>query len=347
MKRTLTFDDVLIQPQFSTISSRKECDTTTKLGNLSLPLGIISSNMDTVTNEVMSTAMKEAGGLGALHRFCTIEENVAMYLKSPQETFVSIGVGEKELERAQALINIGARNFIIDVANGASSIVVQQYKNLRRILGHFDCHVMVGNFATKESIFQFREALKGSQIPDSYKIGVGGGSLCTTRIVTGCGLPTLASVLDCASLRFNGEKIALVADGGIRNSGDIAKALAAGAIAVMVGGILSGTDETPGEIIPGDRYTQVEPLFKKYRGSASKESYEVQGKTASHRTAEGESTLVPYKGPVAPILEQLKAGLQSSMSYVNARTMEEFRENAELVEITNAGIRENSAHGKN
>jgi IMP dehydrogenase len=349
MKTVLSFDDVLIVPTYSTVTSRKDCETFVWLSNLSLGLPLISSNMDTITESEMAKAMNENGGVGALHRFCTIEENVNMFMKSPNQTFVSIGVGDKEFERAQALYNVGARNFILDIAHGASLQAVTQYKNLRRILGDFNCHIMVGNFATGLSIGQFEKELRGAQLPDSYKIGVGSGSMCLTRIATGCGLPTLASLLDC-----KGSTVApLVADGGIKNSGDIAKALAAGATAVMVGGILAGTDETPGEIINEGSYEGWHPTYvksefkyKKYRGSASKESYEAQGKTASHRAPEGDSTLVSYKGQVGPVLQELKAGLQSAMSYVGARTIKEFQENAKLVQITVAGIAENGAHGK-
>lgn len=331
-----TFDDYLIVPKFSTISSRKECDTTSKLDDLVLDLPIISSNMDTVTEEKMACAMREAGGLGALHRFCSIENNVKMFAGSPKNTFVSIGVGPKELERAQALLDAGARNFIIDVANGASLDVANQYKHLRRLSGNLT-HIMVGNFATAESIKEFVKVLDGVQLPNSFKVAIGGGSMCTTRIVTGIGIPTLSSVMSCVTTGYN-----IVADGGIRNSGDIAKALAAGASAVMVGGLLAGSDETPGKV-----YARPDGPsgYKIYRGSASKESYEAQGKTATHRAPEGDSTTVPYKGPVAPILQQLKAGLQSSMSYVNARTLTEFKENAKLVEVSGNSVTESHAHG--
>lgn len=348
MKKTLTFDDVLLTPLFSTLSSRKDANTQTKLKNLTLDLGVISSNMDTVTNENMAKAMNEFGAGAALHRFQSIEQNVEMFMKSPASTFVSIGISEAELDRAQALINVGARNFIIDVANGASSDTVKQYKALRRILGHFDCHVMVGNFATAHSIHDFIWNLNGSQKPDSFKVGVGGGSACLTRVVTGVGIPTFSSVMDCVTTGYD-----IIADGGIRNSGDLSKCFAAGAKAVMLGSVLAATEESPGEVISHGSYEVYHPeysiselRFKKYRGSASAESYNVQGKTASHRSPEGDSMLLPYKGPVKPILEQLKAGLQSSMSYLNARNLAQFRENAEFVEVTGNGLKENGAHGK-
>lgn len=347
MKKTLTFDDILIEPRFSAVTSRKECNTEVRLSNIILNNPIISSNMDTITSSEMTHAMADGGGIGALHRFCTIKENVEMYKKSAVGSFVSIGLGKKELDRACALFEAGATNFIIDVANGASLESVRQYRNLRNLIGETS-HIMVGNFATAESIKDFvfySESIPVSP-PNSFKVGIGSGSMCTTRIVTGCGIPMLGSVIDCVTTGYD-----IIADGGIRNSGDIAKCLAAGAKAVMIGGILSGTLETPGDTVNyyGTKINSEEvnmEVFKKYRGSASKESYEVQGKTASHRSPEGESTLVPYKGSVAPILEQLKAGLQSAMSYVNARTLEEFRQNASFVEITGAGMAESKSHGK-
>lgn len=339
MKETLTFDDVLLVPKFSSIVSRKDCFTFTSLGTRTFGLPIISSNMDSVTESSMANAMVEAGGLGALHRFCTIEENVQMYKKSNSNTFVSIGLGDKELSRAMALFQAGADNFIIDVANGASQSTVDQFIALTKIVSS-DTHIMVGNFATADSIRQFVKKCP-DVIPDSFKAGIGGGSLCSTRIVTGCGMPTLESVMDCVKTGYD-----IVADGGIRNSGDIAKCLAAGAKAVMVGSLLSGTDETPGHIVSNNGQFVDQVLAKKYRGSASRESYEAQGKTADHRAPEGESTLVPYKGSVVPILQELKAGLQSAMSYCNATTLEEFRENAEFIRVTSNGVSESKPHGK-
>lgn len=348
MKKLITFDDVLLLPRFSTISSRTECDTSTMLGDIPLELGIISSNMDTITEDKMATVMHKAGGLGALHRFCNVENTILQYRASPPETFVSVGLGDKELSRAKYLLKEGAKNFIIDVANGASNEVVIFYKYLRKIGGE-RIHIMVGNFGTAQSILEFNRNLDGFQLPDSYKVGIGGGSRCTTRIVTGVGVPTLSSVMDCVGTGFD-----IVADGGIRNSGDIAKCLAVGAKAVMIGNILSGTEETPGATIvktlerqytPSGWYPIKQGVFKNYRGSASKESYEAQGKTSEHRAPEGVSSLVPHKGPALPILQELKAGIRSSMSYVNARNLTEFRENAELVEISSNSLVENHPHG--
>lgn len=718
-----SFNDVLILPQFSNIKSRKECDTSINFLGENLKTPIMSSNMDTITESEMSNAINKSGGIGCLHRFMSIEENIKQYLKSPRSTFVSVGVGEKELERAKALYNSNAYNFIIDVAHGASIQVIKQYEALRDLLP--GANIVVGNFATADSVREFEknskyklQAIKvgigggcfaagtrilmangiykniedikigekvinkdgnsvkvsgtrksgiksviryktnnfykdsfatpdhqhfigdystikdiqdhslvkvldkltkkdeskykwkelwdtnqsvmllpkninfemndkfiinlkdyceretvfnkqsyNNQIIPSYDLGylfgtflgdgdsnisiyegstrgivhwsyglsemsiaqktqkclkdvfnieasikkkddkvlsvnanclplarffqefgkkrnkslpnnflvndkqylqgvydglmdsdghytndgrnylqntstqlielfcvlnkvlygyfpsannksssIGGlsnckvencqpsytsrtvnnpefyltkdyqvvrfnnlgfesipvetydievdcdthsfiannvivhNSMCTTRVVTGCGLPTLQSILDCRSLG-----IPIIADGGIKNSGDIAKSLAAGASIVMLGNLLSGTHETPGPLFDGNnwgRLNEDSPDFlnnkicKMYRGSASKESYEAQEKNAIHRTPEGESTLVPYKGSVTDVIENLTAGLKSSMSYVGATTLDEFCKKAILIEVSENGAKENYAHGK-
>lgn len=367
MKKCLSFDDVLIEPQFSEIESRIDVDTRVDFCGVTLKVPVISSNMDSVTGPAMAKAMRHHGGIGALHRFCTIEENVEMYkeaifFKSYLDNIVSIGIGEKELERAEALYHAGANIFLVDVAHGASRSVVDQVKELRKLLT-LNTKIIVGNFATAKTIRDFKYHL-GDHRVDAWKVGIGGGSACLTRVVTGCGLPTLESIIDCSTV---GDPI--IGDGGIRTSGDFAKALAAGATTVMVGGMLAGCDESPGELVNQFGYTlnqkpdELHEMmreaagiqewlkggytpFKKYRGSASKESYEVQGKLADHRTPEGEAFLVPYTGPVANVLQKLDAGLRSSMSYVGANNLTEFRELASLVEITSNGAAENKAHGK-
>lgn len=351
MKKYLSFDDVLVLPNFSSVKSRKDVSLDQTFCGLDLKLPIISSNMDTITSPAMANAMKTQGGVAAHHRFCSIEENVKNYCEGPSTAFVSVGVGEKELERAEALYEVGADVFILDLAHGASTNAVNQVKELRKLLGN-NFKLIVGNFATAQSIKDFQHCLGKSTI-DAWKIGIGSGSLCTTRVQTGCGLPTLASLLDCKELGLS-----LVADGGIKNSGDIVKALVAGASTVMIGNLLAGTDETPGEVIDCKRldYSTIvkyqdlnlptKGMWKKYRGSASAESYVVQNKESSWRTAEGESSLVAYKGPVKNVLQQLEGGIRSGMSYVGANSLQELREAGELVEITGNGNLESKAHGK-
>lgn len=333
MLDNLSFDDVLISPAFSFVRSRKDVSLRQELMNYVLELPVISSNMDTITESKMAQTMGQMGGVGALHRFCTIEENIAMFKAvNSRNPIVSIGVSKEELERAEALVDAGATHLLIDVNHGAAIQVVNQFDELQRLFGT-KVSVVVGNFANKESIETFNYHVQSKRKPAAFKVGIGGGSMCTTRIVTGIGMPTLATVMDCAKTRYP-----IIADGGLRNSGDIAKALAAGASAVMLGGMLSGTHETPGQI--------VDNFYKEYRGSASQESYKKQGKTASHRSAEGTATRVPYKGSVVDVLEQISGGLRGSLSMVGAINLQEFREKVQFIKITGAGMVESRPHGK-
>lgn len=350
MIEALSYDDVLIRPKFSRIKSRADVSLTQRFLGTKLDLPIISSSMDTITDYKMAAAMFNAGGLGCLHRFMTIEENVAQYLKSPEETMCAVGLGKYEYDRAAALVSAGCTRILIDVAHGAMLSVVEQYEMLRE--GIRPIYIVVGNFADSNSIWWFEHELKrDTQLPDMYKVGVGPGSVCTTREVTGCGLPVLASLLE---IRATFPDVALIADGGITKSGDIAKALAAGASAVMCGFILAGTDEACGKEISklinchtkdGSGFQDI-LIAKEYRGSASAESYVVQGKTAEHRAPEGETMQVPYRGPVTPILKKLAAGLASSLTYTGSKSILDFHKNATLVRITGAGIREGGCHGK-
>lgn len=374
MQQDIAFSDVLINPTFNAVESRANVSLDTKFAGLTLRIPIISSNMDSVTESDMAAAMSLNGGIGALHRFSTVEQNVQMYYDSVDKTvnkdtftprhisrpIVSIGVGDAEFERAMQLAEAGAQVFLIDVAHGASMAVVKQYDRLRGRFG-YNASIIVGNFANRKSVEDWLHHSKSGRKPDGLKIGIGGGSNCSTRMVTGCGRSTLSSVLDCADLGLD-----LIADGGIRDSGDIAKSLAAGAKVVMLGSLLAGTDEAPGAVteweqvptgrliisnVPNPYFTasslemkQV-PKSKSYRGSASSESYAAQGKTATHRAPEGVSRTVPYKGPVKDILQTLEAGVRSSFTYVGASTMDEFKQNAELVEISHSAHIESTPHG--
>lgn len=378
MSKILTFDDVLIVPQFSTIKSRRDTDLQTSFATPTMSfkffLPIISANMDTITDSNMAIAMGQNGGLGCLHRFWNIEPNVEAYLKAHRQVATvacSIGLGDMEISRAEALYGVGARVFILDVAHGAQEQVAQQYITIKKKLPN--CFLIVGNFATglsKDKFIEYVHYQGGGLWVDSIKVGVGPGSACTTRIKTGVGYPQLGAIIDC--IVNSNYKTHIIADGGCRTSGDIAKALAAGADMVMLGSMLAGTSETPGittwtkyeqisgkmsttepdeilRIIPtGTRtYQYVErPIagYKTYRGSASKESYEIQGKDWA--CSEGESFTIPYKGSVINILAEIEGGLRSAMSYVGANNLTEFKEKATFIEVTNAGVAEGKAHGK-
>lgn len=333
MKLNLSFDDVLIVPQFSSVKSRKDVKTTTTfLGEEIFP--VISSNMASVTEAAMAKAMADYGARGCLHRFMSVDENVKQFVTVMQNIgrplYVSLGLGDLELERAAALANVGATHFVIDVAHGASMEVVRQTKALKHIVGK-DSYIVVGNFATGRTVKDFTHHL-GSNI-DAIKVGIGGGANCTTRVVTGVGMPTLSSVIDCHS-----AGIPIIADGGIRGSADFAKALAAGASAIMVGKILAGSNESSAPTTTRG--------YKLHSGSASTQSYKAQGKESKWRTPEGDTFTVANTGPVHNVLNTLESGLRSAMSYVGATNLTEFQERAELVQITESGIVESQAHGK-
>jgi IMP dehydrogenase len=345
MKLALSFDDVLLSPRFSEVVSRADVDTSITLCGRKLDLGIISSNMDTVTGVDMCKAMHKSGGVACLHRFWSIEDNVKAYLDSGVDPFVSIGLGEKELDRADALNRAGATTFVIDVAHGASQSVVNQTIALRELIGPAK-YIVVGNFATGPSVRQFLDRLGTTKI-DALKVNIGSGSACLTRVNTGVGLPTYTTIEECRSFG-----IPIISDGGVKNPGDFAKALAAGATAVMVGRLFAGTTESPGELteyLPY-QYHNGETIrvskFKKYRGSASLESYEVQGKIADHRVYEGDSYMIPYTGPVDKVMKEMSGGIRSTMSYVNVTTIKELQQNSEFVQVTSNGLRESSSYGK-
>lgn len=368
MRDAITFDDVLIVPKFSSINSRKDPSLKTNIRELRFELPIISANMDTVTGPEMANAMVRAGAQACLHRFCTIDQAVKDFCQVVGDgAMVSIGLGKNEIDRAVALFGVAAHTFVIDVAHGAQISVVEQVKALREVLGPY-VNVVVGNFASAESVKEFIERTGNSV--DAFKIGIGPGSACTTRTKTGVGYPQLSAVMEISRLLKN-TGVAVIADGGMRTPGDVAKALGAGAHMVMLGGMLAGTDETPGETVwkSDNQYfdkhvvfpRRVEqdgsivlmedvevnlPKYKKYRGSASKESYEIQGKDVSWRTTEGESFFVPHKGPVKNILQDIEGGLRSAMSYVNALNISEFHANCEFVRISPSTVVENGAHGK-
>jgi IMP dehydrogenase len=333
-----TFNDVLIVPKFSTVPSRESVNFDSSLGKLDLKLPIICANMDTIVSPEMCHALAAKGAVGCLHRFCSIEENVETFTKSVYKNIKpigSIGLSKKEFERAEALIAAGCEMICIDVANGAQLATVQIYDKLREKYKD-NIGIIIGNFATAEAISAFKQHMKSNIKVDAFKVGIGGGSACTTRIQAGVGIPQLSAVLDCVS---TGENI--ISDGGHKIAADVCKAMVAGAKAVMIGGMLAGTDECPGELVEKD-----EQKFKKYRGSASEESYIVQGKVSKFRTAEGASFLVKHKGSAQDVLAVIEGGLRSSFTCSNASNLTEYYENSQLVRVSHSTILENGAHGK-
>jgi IMP dehydrogenase len=326
---TLCFDDVLLKPQISDIKSRKEVDISSSLGHYRFRLPIISSPMDTITEVEMSEAIARSGGFGIVHRYNTIEEQVSIISSTERNIGAAIGVTGDFLERAKALVEAGCFILCIDVAHGHHQNVKTALETLKQEMSS-ETILMAGNVATSAA---FRDLEDWGA--DVIRVGVGGGSICSTRIQTGHGVPTLQSVLDCAQVAKTAK---IVADGGIKASGDIVKCLAAGADFVMLGSLLAGTDESPGQIFHSNEGKK----YKVYRGMASVEA-QVDWKGAAN-SLEGISTTIPYKGSVQDILIELSQNVRSGLSYSGCRSIKEFRSKAIFVRQTQAGMRESNTH---
>ncbi len=469
----LTYDDVLIIPRRSTFSSRSEANTKTRLTKkVSINIPIVSANMDTVTEAEMAIALARLGGIGILHRFMSIEENVEMVKKvkraqsfivenpytidpdktvneakkyaeevgvtglivangdkklqgilsrrdfifangnsdtlkvrdimTPREKLITshahttfeeakkifaehkieklplvdeedhiiglitvddikniieyplanldeegqlmvggaVGVHGDYLERAQALIQAGVDVLVIDIAHGHSDHMINAIKAIREISP--EIQIIAGNIATAQAAKDLCEA--GA---DALKVGVGPGTTCITRLVTGCGVPQLTAVMECTKIAEQ-YGVPVIADGGIQKSGDIVKAIGAGADTVMLGGTLAGTEESPGVIMRrGDK------KFKVCRGSASfsvslrRKNINLEKKNLDDVVPEGVESLVPYKGPIIDLISQFIGGLRSGMSYTNSHSIAELQKNVEFVRITSAGAKESGPHDIN
>ncbi len=470
----LTFDDVLLVPQRSAIVSRSAVNTSARLTRrIMLNIPIISANMDTVTESAMAIAMARAGGLGAIHRFMTIErqaaevtrvkraesyvvespatitpqttvgearqmmetqgiggllvvsdggelvglltrrdvllaldpsapvetlmtprarlvtaqvgismeearrllhehrveklplldrhgqvaglitsQDIVKLQKHPQATkdskgrlrvAAAMGVRPSDLQRAEACVAAGADALVVDIAHGHSDHAIHMVRDLKRRFPQVE--VIAGNVATAQGVRDLAEA--GA---DAVKVGVGSGSICTTRIVTGFGVPQLTAIMDCARAARELD-VPIIADGGIRNGGDVTKALAAGADTVMVGSLLAGTEESPGASIVRDGRR-----FKVVRGMASLSANVERRAIEKGQDApadpleweqvvpEGVEAVVPYRGDVADILHQLVGGLRSGLSYAGATCIAELQQNAEFIRMTPGGMRESGAH---
>ena len=471
IREGVTFDDVLLVPKYSKVTSRSDTDLSTKLSkNISLNIPLISANMDTVTESSMAVTVAREGGIGIIHRFLTIQQQVNEVLKvkrsgsiiienpytinseltikdafsimnekqvsgllvtdsnskiigilterdvlfeSPDSSKLvkelmtkdvvtaklgvdleqvkeilkhnrieklpivddnnhvkglitsqdisnlekypnaskdkkgrplvgsAVGVKGDFMERSEALINAGADVLVVDIAHGHSENAINTVKNIKKAFP--DCELIAGNVATAKGT---EDLIKAGV--DAVKVGVGSGSICITRVITGSGVPQLTAVFDCAEVG-NDHGIPIISDGGTRNSGDATKALAAGASSIMVGSILGGTDESPGSTI-----TKNGKRFKIYRGMASlaasmgrrsKEtgSFELADDLNDY-VAEGVEAMVPYKGSVTEIITQITGGIRSGLSYCGASNIKQMQENAEFIKISRAGFAESQSH---
>ena len=359
-KKGLTFDYVLLIPAESHVLPNEVKLDTKLASNLQLHIPLISAGMDTVTEGNMAIAMAENGGLGVIHKNLSIEAQVEEVKKAKGKTVdpnlphpavdnqgrllaaAAVGVTSDTFERAESLLEAGADAIVIDTAHGHSAGVLRKIKEIRE---HFpNATLIVGNVATGEGT----AALFDAGV-DVVKVGIGPGSICTTRIVAGVGVPQITAIYDAASVAQKyGKKI--IADGGIKYSGDVVKALAAGGNAVMLGSMFSGTTEAPGTV-----FTNEGKQFKSYRGMGSVGAMSQQHGSsdpyfqggvneANKLVPEGVEALVPYKGDVSNIIYQIDGGLRAGMGYVGASTIEELIENSQFVQITNAGLRESHPH---
>lgn len=371
-ERALTYDDVLLVPQYSevlpvdvalssnlvTTDIHKSCSK-----QLQLPIPFFSSAMDTVTEFSMAKKMAQMGGIGVIHKNMSIEQqaHIIMQLKASSAeslpghqsslddqnkllTAAAIGVGPLEQQRVQALITAGVDIILIDTAHGHSLGVIEMVKYVRNLVTKISrpIFIVAGNVATAQGT----EALIKAGA-DIIKVGIGPGSICTTRIVAGVGVPQLQAILDCAPICQQYQK-QMIADGGIKASGDIVKAIAAGANFVMLGSLLAGTDESPGEKISIDG-----KKYKTYRGMGSLGAM-VQGSkdrygqaSVEHKqklVAEGVSGLVPYQGSLENVVYQLMGGLRAGMGYLGAKNYKELQNFAHFITITQAARIESLPH---
>jgi IMP dehydrogenase len=360
--KRLCFDDILLVPQHSDIESRRQVNLSSGIGKsgrgFATSIPVIAAPMDTVCEWQMAVKLRRLGGLGVIHRYMSIEDQVIQYsmVRAHKEAAgVAIGATGDYIDRAWQLATAGCKLLLVDTANGHSQYAIDAVKKIRQVFGR-DVHIMAGNVATYEGFARLQDA--GA---DSIRVGIGGGSVCTTRLVSGHGVPTLASIMDIRERIPYGEGASLIADGGIKNSGDAAKALAAGADVVMLGSMLAGTDESPGEIITegGKVNFQVnytypsymtsnsvdvpeEKKYKLFRGMASREA-QVDGRGFSS-VVEGVATKIPYKGSVEKVITEFTGGLGSALSYSGARNLREFYEESEYVRVTHSSLTESRPH---
>jgi len=335
MKQAMTYDDVLLVPSYNHYESRKMVDISVsdRSHKLMLKLPLFTSNMDTITEHEMANFIGAKGGMGILHRFMNIDKNVVEFKKCTYPTSVSVGCGDADLERVEALKAAGAQIFTVDVAHAHAKYVGKTLKHLREVLGDNAC-LIAGNVATYAGADYL-----ASCSADIIKVGIGGGSVCTTRIKTGFGIPNLTAIQECARVDRS-----IIADGGIRTAGDIVKALAFGADFVMIGSMLSGTKPTPGPVIERDT-PQGKEKVKTYRGMASREVQDdYHGGVAEWKTAEGVSTYVKYREDEDMVIGDIIGGLRSGLTYAGASTIRELQRKLDYVVITPAGRIESLPH---
>ncbi len=336
----LSFDDVLLVPQKSEIESRALVDLKTEIApNFFLDIPVLSINMDTVTGVDMALAISKKGGIALMPRFDKPEEQankIAEVKKSGQRVIAALGLRDDTLARAQMCVKAGADGLTIDVAHGHMTKCLDITSKLKK----YKIPIISGVIATYDGAYDLFKA--GA---DAVRVGVGSGTICVTRIVTGCGVPQVTAISEAVRAKNKFKNKFVIADGGTKSSGDFVKSLALGASAVITGSLLAGTDEAPGEIVEKGGI-----FYKEYNGSTSiKEKDRQIEKHNGHKPhfklhIEGVEALVKYKGPVSGVLDQLCAGIKSGLSYSGAKNIKELWEKAQFIQITGAGLRESGAH---
>jgi IMP dehydrogenase len=336
-----SYDDVLVIPKYNKIHSRKEVEFKTKVTkNYEINIPLIAANMDTICESEMAIAIGKMGGLGVIHRFLSVEKQVEEIKKVKNANLISAAaIGVKDYkERIEKLVGAGVNILVLDIAHGHSKRAGNVLDYIKKNYSDSNVDVMVGNIATKDAAQYF--VSKGA---DGLKVGIGPGSMCTTRIMTGCGVPQLTAIMDV--YEYSQGRIPLCADGGIKKPGDLVKAIGGGADTIMSGSIFSGCEETPGEI------KEIKNIkYKEYRGMASYDAtvkkLKIDGKEESEIiSVEGEKSLVRCKGNVKEIVTRFIGGLASGMTYVGAKNIDEIKGRVDFIEISYAGMNESVAHG--
>ena len=334
-----SFDDVLIVPKYNRINSRREVSFHTKVTkNYEIDIPILAANMDTVCESKLAIELGRLGGLGVIHRFLTIQDQAKEVIKVKKHKLIcAVAIGVKDFEeRIKALDKVGVNIVVLDVAHGHSKRTGKTLDFIKENYPHID--VIVGNVATKDAAEYFI-----SKKADAIKVGIGPGSACTTRIMTGTGVPQITAIMDVYEATQG--RVPICADGGLKHPGDVVKAIGAGADTIMSGSFFAGTDESPGKIIKKGGI-----LYKEYRGmasfSATIKKLKLDGKKIEEGVhAEGEAMFITYKGPLSKVITKLLGGLASGMTYNGAKSIESLRGKVDFIEMTSAGYYESTAHG--
>ena len=342
-KESFTFDDVTLVPQYSSVLPY-ETITSIKLDeNLKLDIPLMSSAMDTITESKMAIAIAKSGGIGIIHRNLSIIEQTKEVKKVKKNNLfvgAAVGTNTKDIDRVYKLLESKVDLIVVDTAHGHTKKVLSIIKKIKKISKK--CILCAGNIATAKAA----KFLADSGV-DIVKVGIGPGSICTTRLVAGIGVPQLSAILDVKKALKN-YKTKIISDGGIKFSGDLAKAIAAGADAIMIGSLFSGTTESPGKI-----FKYKAKLYKNFRGMGSVGAmsmgsadryFQKKNKNTSKYVPEGVEGIVKFKGPVNKIIFKLIGGLRSSMGYMGSKTIKELQKKGEFVKITKAGFYESTVH---